>query len=84
MPLEDLLGFIRHRPFIPFRVVLLDGASYEIHHPELVMPGARSIVIGIPADPSHPYYQRTITAALLHVSRLEPLDAPVSKGNGQV
>jgi hypothetical protein len=62
---------------------MLDGATFDIHHPELVMPGARSLVIGIPADPSHPYYQRTVTAALLHVCRLEPLEAVKASGNGQ-
>ncbi len=81
MPLEDLLDKIRQRPFVLFRIVMLDGATYGIHHPERVMPGARSLVIGINPDPTQPYYQRTITAALLHVTRLEPLAAGVG-GNG--
>jgi hypothetical protein len=83
MPLDDILAAIRRRPLVPFRLVMLDGATYEIHHPELILPGARSLVIGIPADPSQPYYQRAVTAALLIVCRLEPLPPSQVSGNGE-
>ncbi len=76
MPLEDILTLLRRRPFVPFRVYLTDGASYEVRHPELLMPGARSITIGIPADPTVPVYARTEIVALIHVVRLEALDGP--------
>jgi hypothetical protein len=75
---EDLLSFIRQRPFVPFRLVTTDGTSYEIRHPEMLMPGKRTAIVGIPDDPTIPAYDRTITVSLLHVQRLEPMQANVT------
>ncbi len=46
---EELLTAIRERPFQPFRVALTDGRVFEVHHPEMVLSGRRSAIIGIPA-----------------------------------
>jgi hypothetical protein len=73
MPLEQVLALLQARPFIPFRLHLLDGTSFEIRHPELLMAGARSLTIGVNANPALTYYERAATVALLHVSRLEPI-----------
>jgi hypothetical protein len=75
---QDLLSFIRQRPFVPFRLVTTDGTSYEIRHPEMLMPGKRIAIVGIPDDPAIPAFDRTVTVSLLHVQRLEPMQAPVS------
>ncbi len=85
MPLEEILTLLRARPFVPFRVHLLDGTTYEVHHPELLMPGARSVIIGQNADPQLPYFEpgRHVVASLLAISRLEPLHEPAAAGNGQ-
>lgn len=81
MPPSDLLKFIRQRPFVPFRIFLTDGKTYDIGHPEMVMPGIASAVIGVPANPAEPLYGRTETVALRHVVRLVPLEA--ASGNGE-
>lgn len=75
MPPEELLALVRRRPFVPFRIHLTDGTVYEVRHPELVMPGRRAAIIGFPADPDEPLYQRHETVALIHIVRLEPLEA---------
>jgi hypothetical protein len=75
MPPENLLEWIRQRPFVPFRVCLTDGASYEVRHPELIMPGKRAVVVGLPGNPSDPLFERTVTVALSQVVRLEPIDS---------
>jgi hypothetical protein len=79
MPLEQLLEWVRRRPFVPFRVYVSDGSSYEVRHPELLMPGARAVVIGIPG-PTAPegVFERTAMVALLHITRIEPLGAAVA------
>ena len=79
---NDLLSFIRQRPFIPFRLVTTDGTTYEIRHPEMLMPGRRMAVVGLPDDPAVPAFDRTATIALLHVQRLEPLEIVKASGNG--
>src|SRR5262249_61868745 len=52
-------------------------------HPEMLMPGARSLVLGIPADPAVPVYARTETIALVHVVRLQPLEGTPNGSNGR-
>ena len=47
MPPEDLIAALEKRPFEPFRVHLTDGMTYEVRHPDLMMVGCRSVVIGI-------------------------------------
>ena len=83
MPPADLLTYIRQRPFIPFRIHLTDGKTYDIAHPEMVMPGIVSAVIGVPVSPAEPLYGRTETVALRHIVRLVPLDGQVSSNNGE-
>jgi len=73
MPPDDIEALVRKRPFVPFRILLSTGETYDVHHPELVMVGKRSALIGITSDPT-PRYDRFATISLLHVVRLEPLD----------
>jgi hypothetical protein len=83
MPPEELLGHVRRRPFEPFRLYITDGANYDIRHPDMILPGHRAVVIGLPGEPTQPY-ERFVTVALLHVTRLEPLEiAGKAGGNGK-
>jgi len=74
MPPEDLMQALDRRPFVRFRIYVSDGTVYDIRHPELVLLGLRSAVIGIPASPDHRLYTRAETVALSHVVRLEPVE----------
>jgi hypothetical protein len=53
---EDLRIRIKQRPFIPFRIVLTEGTSYEIRHPELIMLGKRGAVIGLAKKPDQTFF----------------------------
>ena len=79
MPLQELLNARRRRPFAPFRIHLMDGSSYEVRHPDLVMPGARSVAVGLPGGTlPEGVYERIIILALVHITRLEPIDTPAA------
>ena len=71
---EDLIAFTRRQPFEPFRVVLTDGATYEIRHPDMMLPTLRTVTIGIPAEPGQEVAERSITAAMIHVVSVEPME----------
>lgn len=86
MPPADLLQALRKRPFEPFRIQVSDGSVYNVHHPELVMVGMGSAIIGMPAaGQTQLPYERYETIALNHIVKLIPLSAtaPASDGNGQ-
>ncbi len=79
---EDLLGFARKRPFAPFRLFVSDGSVYDVRHPELVMLGKRSVALGLTTDPGQTVYDRLATVDLLHITRVEPLEAPTATSDG--
>lgn len=85
MPPLDILQALRKRPFQSFRLLVSDGTSYDVRHPELVMVGLGSLVIGIPAaGQTQLPYERYETIALNHVVKMLPLEAPApASGNGQ-
>lgn len=84
MPPLDLLQALDKRPFEPFRLHVSDGSVYDVRHPELVMVGLGSIVIGVPAAGQPRLYERYETIALNHVVKLLPLAAAApAAGNGQ-
>ena len=70
----DLVQAIRKRPFEPFRILVSDGSTYDIRHPELVMVGLGAVIIGVPAaGQAQPVYERAETVSLGHVVKLLPL-----------
>ena len=84
MSFDDLLQRVRQRPFLPFAVVTTDGTRYEVRHPEMLMPGRRTVTIGLPDDPTAPVYDSQVIVSMLHVQRLEflPTQKPAT-GDGQ-
>jgi hypothetical protein len=82
MTQEDLQGAARRQPFEPFRVVLSTGDAFDIRHPDLIMVGRRSAIIGITNDPAGTAYDRTFKVDLLHVVGIEelPLSPPSKNG----
>ena len=78
MPPEDIEKKIREKPFKPFRMYLSDGAVYEVRHPELVLLGRRSLVLGLVSDPGQTLYERTVDVDLLHIVRMDHLEVPAT------
>jgi hypothetical protein len=85
MGINDLVSKVQRKPFEPFRVVMDDGVTYEVRHPDMVLITPTSAVIGY-ADPAQPRVSlRYDIVSMLHISRLEELEptpAP-GQGNGQ-
>ncbi len=80
MPIEEVFALLRGRPFEPFTVHLADGTSYEIRHPDQLIPTGRTLFIGVPGQPGSLPYDRVDRVALVHVTRLEPLGSPHGQG----
>ena len=82
MTQEELQEAARRQPFEPLRVVLTTGATFDIRHPDLIMVGRRSAVIGLTNEPSGTAYDRTFKVDLLHVVGVEELPAVPPSTNG--
>jgi hypothetical protein len=82
MTQEELHGAARRQPFEPFRLILTTGATYDIRHPDLIMVGRRSAVVGLTNEANGTVYDRTIKVDLLRVVGIEELPVPPPASNG--
>ena len=79
---DEVQDAARRQPFQPFRVTLTTGATYEVRHPDLIMVGLGSAIIGIPREPDGRAYQHTIQVDLAHVVAIENLQVAQATSNG--
>ena len=69
----QVLAHLRRQPFAPIRILLSDGCSYEVRHPEMAAVSRTEMVIGLePTEDDVPH--RFAYCDPLHITRLEPLD----------
>ncbi len=71
MRAEDLLEFTRKRPFVPYRVCLTDGRTYDVGHPDQVIVLRSRAVIGVGGENGLP--DRVEHVSLIHIVRIEEL-----------
>jgi hypothetical protein len=78
---DELFAVTRRRPFIPFRLHVSDGSSFDVRHPDSILVSRRSAVLAVPDDPTQPA-DRFATVALVHITRLEELVGTPTNGEG--
>lgn len=62
------------KPFRPFKIHLSDGSHYDVLNHDMAMISRNSIDIGIHPDPEG-IAERIIRCAILHISKIEELQA---------
>lgn len=75
MPAEEIRTLLRASPFIPFRLHLTDGRSFEVRHPEMAMITARVVYVSVYGH-NATIPDRAESIALVHVVSAEPLPQP--------
>jgi hypothetical protein len=82
---EDMLRLLRLQPPRPLRLVTTDGRVFNIRHPELCVPGDRSVFIGFPSPTAEgtelPGWERFVLIDRSHVVSLEPIEEPTAAPN---
>lgn len=73
MRAEELTELLKTRPFVPLRIHLTDGQSYDIRHPDLVLVLRQRVDIGLKPDPTTGVLERVEHCSLLHIVRVEEL-----------
>ena len=71
---NELRDTLKQQPFEPFRLVMSDGAGFEIRHPDLLWVGQWSAMVGLTKQPGQTFYERAVKVDLSHVIRLEPIE----------
>jgi hypothetical protein len=72
---DDLQELRNARPFVPFRLYMADGRTFDVRHPEFVLVGRRgNAVIFESDDATSRRFDRYAHIAVLHATRAEPLE----------
>jgi len=82
MRAEELVQLLRRRPFIPLRLHMTDGQTYEIRHPDNVIVLRSRVDIGVMPDPGTGVVERVEYCSLLHIVRVEEFQSGASASNG--
>jgi hypothetical protein len=77
---EEFLELLRRRPFVPLRIHLTDGKTFELRHPDNIIVFRSYLDIGVPADPNTGVSDRVEHVSLVHVVRIEQLASPAPVG----
>ncbi len=81
---NELRNTLKQQPFQPFRLLLTDGACFDIRHPDLLWVGASTAYVGLTGDPGKTFFEESVKVDLDHVTRIEPLEKKkTAKKNGQ-
>jgi len=71
---ESLRDELHRQPFVPLRIFLTDGKTYEIRHPEMAMVTSREIYVGREeTSPGSGIAKGCDLVSLFHVVRVEQL-----------
>lgn len=73
MRAEELTELFRTKPFVPLRIHMTDGQTYDIRHPDLVLVLRQRVDIGLQPDPATGVLERVAHCSLLHIVRVEEL-----------
>jgi hypothetical protein len=79
---QELRDTLQQKPFEPFRLVLTDGGTYDVHHPDLLWVGQTAAYVGLTGQPGQTFFERAVKVDLFHVTQVIPLDKAASPKNG--
>lgn len=79
---ESLRDELRRQPFVPLRIHLTDGKTYDLRHPEMAMVTAREVYVGREETaPGSGIAKGCDLVALVHVVRVDQVPlAPAAAG----
>ena len=70
---DRIRNHLRREPFLPIRIYMSDGSSYEVRHPEMAVVTRRDVFIALPPLQGD-MPERAVFCDPLHVTRIEPID----------
>ena len=70
---REIYDAVHSQPFVPFRIVMTDGKTYDIKHPEFCAVGVRTTFVFLPSSEDPALFDRSVRLDNLHIIRMEPL-----------
>jgi len=76
MRADELLPWVRATPFVPFRIRMNSGRTFDIRHPEMVRVGRSTVhIFTVGNTPSEEPYEQFEMISLLLIEGVSPLQA---------
>jgi hypothetical protein len=79
---RELLAIQRERPFVPVRVHVSDGATYEVRHPEMMLVTASLVFIALGGE-NGDVPESWVRCDPLHITRIDPIQVTGQSGGRQ-
>lgn len=79
MTAEDLIELLEERSFVPLRLRLDDGRSYEVRHPEMAIVTPTLVAIGISKENGSRMADRVTHCSIAHIVEAEPMEEPTPR-----
>ena len=76
----------KQRPFMPFKLHVADGTSYEVLNPADIYVDMLRVYVGVDPDDESGVFRKSMHISPSHVSRIEPLPDRAeasAEGNGR-
>jgi hypothetical protein len=78
---DDIQKRLRQSPFVPVRIIISSGQTFDVYHPDLVLVGRRDMIIGMASSENPSQYEQATRVPIMHVTALADLPTAVSAGN---
>ena len=83
MTADTVFARLRRRPFVPFRMILSSGTTYDILHPEMLFVSKSGVTVAIYEKNQQPSPDeiptREALVSFLHIAATEDLPQPMSR-----
>jgi hypothetical protein len=83
MTADAVFARLRRRPFVPFRLILSSGTTYDILHPEMLFVSKSGVTVAIYDREQRPSPEeipsRKSLVSFLHIAATEDLPQPFSR-----
>lgn len=77
---RTMVDFLTAEPFLPFRIHIASGATFEVRHPEMVRVGRSSATVHMPPNGDEERPARWQEVSLMLMESLEPVAISLGKG----
>ena len=71
---EELRTLLRREPFVPIRIHLTDGKTYDIKHPEMALLTRSTVEIGLEGQDGSGIADDVVYCSLVHIVRVDNLN----------
>jgi hypothetical protein len=82
---NEIVTDLRRQPFEPFRLVMTDGATYDIRNPDQCLVLATAVIVGLDSRPEQGWFERYEKLDCRHICRITyfpPAAAPPAGSGG--